>query len=66
MKIEINNKSHEIPEGCTLGKLLEILELQPLGTAFAVGNKVVKRSDWDDFVLAEGMKVTMIKAVCGG
>ncbi len=66
MKIEINNKTYEIPEGYTLTNLLDILELQPLGTAFAVGNKVIKRSDWDNFILSEGLKVTMIKAVCGG
>jgi sulfur carrier protein len=66
MKIEINNKPYEIPEGYTLTNLLEVLELHPLGTAFAVGSKVVKRADWEGFVLAEGMKVTMIKAVCGG
>jgi len=66
VKIEVNNKTYEIPEGYTLTALLEILELQPLGTAFAVGNKVIKKADWDDFVLIEGMKVTMIKAVCGG
>jgi sulfur carrier protein len=66
MKIEINKKSYEVPEGYTLTNLLEILELQPLGTAFAVGNKVIKRSDWNEFILEEGMKVTMIQAVCGG
>ena len=66
MKIEINNKTYEIPEGYTLTNLLEILELHPLGTAFAVGSKVIIRADWDGFVLMEGMKVTMIKAVCGG
>ena len=66
MKIEVNNKTYEIPKGYTLTNLLEILELQPLGTAFAVGSKVIKKDDWDGFVLMEGMKVTMIKAVCGG
>ena len=66
MKIDVNNKTYEIPERYTLTNLLEILELHPLGTAFAVGNKVVKKADWDGFVLMEGMKVTMIKAVCGG
>ena len=66
MKIEVNNKVYEISEGYTLTDLLEVLELQPLGIAFAINNKVIKKTDWDDFVLMEGMKVTVIKAVCGG
>jgi sulfur carrier protein len=66
MKIEINNKPHDVPEGYTLTNLLEMFELPPFGTAFAVGNKVIIRADWDGFFLTEGMKVTMIKAVCGG
>jgi len=66
MKIEVNNKTYEISEGYTLTNLLEILELPSLGIAFAVSNKVIKKADWDEFVLVEGMKVTVIKAVCGG
>ena len=66
MKIEINNKPHDIPEGYTLKNLLEMFELHPFGTAFAVGGKVIIRADWEGFVLTEGMKITMIKAKCGG
>jgi thiamine biosynthesis protein ThiS len=66
MKIEVNNKEYEIPERYTLTNLLGILELQYTGTAFAVGGKVIKRADWDGFVLTEGAKVTMIQATCGG
>ncbi|MDR1730382.1 MAG: sulfur carrier protein ThiS [Prevotellaceae bacterium] len=66
MEIEINSKTYQIPEGHTLSNLLEILETHPLGTAFAVNGKVIKKADWENFILMEGMKVTMIKAVCGG
>ena len=66
MEIEVNNKTYQIPKGCTLTNLLEILETKPLGIAFAVNNKVIKKADWNNFILTEEMKVTMIKAVCGG
>ncbi len=66
MKIEVNNKPCEIHEGSTLSSLLETLKTKPVGIAFAVNNKVIKKEDWGGFILTEGVKVTMIKAVCGG
>lgn len=66
MNIEVNNKSYNIPETSTLTDLLKILETKPMGVAFAINNKVVKKVDWDNFLLTDGMKITMIKAVCGG
>jgi len=66
MKVEVNNKTYQVPEGCTLTNLIEALEIKPLGIAFAVNNKVIKKVDWENFVLTEELKITMIKAVCGG
>lgn len=66
MIIELNGKPVEVAEGTNLTNLLEIIHQEPVGIAFAVNNSVVKRADWDTFVLEENMKVTLIKAACGG
>ena len=66
MTIQLNGKPYELPVNSSLTGLVENLNLQPMGIAFAIDNNVIKRSEWDDFRLEEGMKITMIKAVCGG
>lgn len=66
MKIEINNKNYEFDNGSTLASIVEKLNLNPKGIAFAIDNQVIKRDKWSETVLADGMKIIMIKAVCGG
>lgn len=50
----------------TLGALLAELQLPAQGIAVAVESRLVKRTDWDSCPLAEGTRVTIVKAVCGG
>jgi sulfur carrier protein len=66
MNIEINNKNYEFDNGSTLDSIVGKLSLNPKGIAFAIDNQVIKRDKWSDTVLADGMKIIMIKAVCGG
>ena len=66
MTIQLNGKPYELPVNSSLSGLVERLSLQPVGIAFAIDNNVIKRTEWNSFRLEEGMKITMIKAVCGG
>lgn len=67
MTIEINGKPTAVPDGCeTLSQLLELNGLTGPGQAAAVDNKVVPRAAWNATPLRDGMKVTVIRAVCGG
>lgn len=67
MKVEINNKEILLPDGCrTLSCLLQNQGISERGHAVAVNNRVVPRAQWAGFALADGMKVTVIRAVCGG
>lgn len=68
MTIEINKKSIEIDPMChpTLGSLLESRGLGMPGQAVAVDNRVVGRDLWAATPLRDGMKITVITAVCGG
>lgn len=67
MKVEINHKEIEAPDDCrTLSALLKAEGFDGAGRAVAVNNRVVPKSQWDSFMLEDGMKITVIRAVCGG
>ena len=65
MKLIVNNKEVET----TATHLLQFaneLELPEQGVALAVDQRMIPRAQWGDFILAEGMNIIIIKAVCGG
>ena len=67
MEVEINGRSIQIDkEGITLAELLSNQGFSGIGQAVAVNNKVVPRADWGSFRIESGMKLTVIRAVCGG
>lgn len=67
MDVEINGRHIQVAEGCaTLAQLLEQEGFTGIGQAVAINNRVVPRSDWENHPLQNGMKITVIRAVCGG
>lgn len=67
MKVIINKHDTDVaPAITTLGALLAAEGLDGPGRAVAVNNRVIRRPDWDTTPLADGMVITVIKAVCGG
>lgn len=65
MKIKINNQIVDV-QSKTLGELATEQKLPAKGVAVAVNNKMVPRSEWNDFVLADEQQITILKAFCGG
>ena len=66
MHIEINNKPHTIQDGTTISLLIENLNIPLAGTAIAVNMKVIPKKLWDETILSDGDKITLIRATCGG
>ncbi len=62
----VNGMARELPEGLTLGALLELLGSRRLGIAVARNERVVRSADYDDQTLCEGDRVEIITAVSGG
>ena len=62
MNVTVNNKPVETGAS-TLKELALQLELPEKGVAVAVSNKMVPRSEWDNFAITEGVS---IRASCGG
>lgn len=65
MKVSVNNK--EVETGATtLSQLTEELSLPTQGIAIAVNNRMIKRTEWANYSLSEGISIVIIKAACGG
>lgn len=67
MKVFLNDRPIEKAEAeLSLSALLEEEGLARPGIAVAINNRVVPHKDWDTITLHEGVKITVIHAVCGG
>lgn len=65
MNVTVNNKPVETCAS-TLKELALQLELPEKGVAVAVSNKMVPRSEWENFAITEGVSIIVIRASCGG
>ena len=65
MNVTVNNKPVETGAS-TLKELALQLELPEKGVAVAVSNKMVPRSEWENFAITEGVGIIVIRASCGG
>ena len=65
MKLKVNDK--EVETGASNLSLFSQEQNLPItGSAVAVNNRMIPRSEWDSFALNEGDNILIIKAVCGG
>ena len=64
--ITINGHKKEIKNNTTIKKLLEDLKVLDKTMAVAVNMKIVKKDEWDNFVLHEGDKIEALNFVGGG
>ena len=65
MNVTVNNKPVETGAS-TLKELALQLELPEKGVAVAVSNKMVPRSEWENFAITEGVSIIVIRASCVG
>lgn len=65
MNVTVNNKPVETGAS-TLKELALQLDLPEKGVAVAVSNKMVPRSEWENFAITEGVSIIVIRASCGG
>jgi len=66
LRITVNGEAREVPEGTTLQKLVELLELAPERLAVERNLEVVRRDRWPQHLLAEGDRVEIVHFVGGG
>ena len=66
MKIYINQKEIETQDSISVKELLDMQQITIEGTAIAIDNKLVPKNEWNDRILTEGNKITIIRATFGG
>lgn len=65
--IFINNNPVTLPEDyMTLSDLVKWRDLNPNGTAIAIGDKIISKDKWPVTKLENHMEVTVITAAFGG
>ena len=66
MKIYINQKEIEVQDNNSVKELLDMQQIAIEGTAIAIDNKLVPKNEWNDRILTDGNKITIIRATFGG
>ena len=66
MKIYINQKEIEVQDSISVKELLDMQQIAIEGTAIAIDIKLVPKNEWNDRILTDGNKITIIRATFGG
>ena len=66
MKIYINQKEIEVQDNISVKELLDMQQIAIEGTAIAIDNKLDPKNEWNDRILTDGNKITIIRATFGG
>ena len=64
--IVVNGEKSELPPGSSIRELLQLLDSPSRGVAVAVNSEVVRRGEWDAFLIPDGATVEVLTAVQGG
>ncbi len=66
MKIQLNGKPAEVPEGITLKGLLDQMQIKPELVACELNLKIVRRKDCAEQKISEGDQIEILQMIGGG
>ncbi len=66
MKIQLNGKPRELPDGSTAQQLVDELDLAGQRLAMEVNREIVPRSEYAEHMLKDGDQVEIVHAIGGG
>ena len=66
INITVNENPVEIELQCNIEQLLNQLESPLKGSAIAVNQKIISRSEWATYLLQENDQVSLFQAIAGG
>nr|WP_216840892.1 sulfur carrier protein ThiS [Yersinia enterocolitica] len=66
INIVLNDQPLEVECTITVEKLLQQLNRHQPGTALAVNQVIIPRTDWEEYQLHEGDNILLFQAIAGG
>jgi sulfur carrier protein len=66
VRITVNGRPRELDQPTTIGELVDGEVPARRGVAVAVDGEVLRRRDWDDTAIDDGMAIEIVGAVQGG
>jgi sulfur carrier protein len=66
MKIIINGHEKEFEENITLKNVIEQLQIEDKVMASAVNMNIIKKENWENYILQEDDKLELLEFVGGG
>ena len=66
VNVNVNEQLVELDEQSNIEQLLAVLESPLKGSAIAVNQKIISRSEWATFKLQENDHVSLFQAIAGG
>ena len=66
VKITVNENLIQLDEQSNIEQLLTVLESPLKGSAIAVNQKIISRSEWVNYQLHENDQVSLFQAIAGG
>ncbi|ADW75717.1 thiamine biosynthesis protein ThiS [Rahnella aceris] len=66
MNILVNDEPHQFSQPLTLLNLLNLLALNPAGSALAVNRVIIPRDNWPAHLLEDGDEILLFQAIAGG
>jgi sulfur carrier protein len=66
MKLIVNGENLEVKNSITIEELLNDLKIKDKAMAVAVNMEIVKKENWDKFILKENDKIEILQFVGGG
>lgn len=66
MKIRLNDQPLELAQPLSISALLQQLERHQPGTALAINQIIIPRTDWANHLVQDGDDILLFQAIAGG
>lgn len=66
LSIVLNGEPFELPKKISIDELFDILELSSKFMAVEVNNEIIFRDSWETFLISQGDKIELVRAIGGG